>query len=47
MRVKTDCKFYNEKTGKCIALKKLYCETETKPCNFFKQKEKAENESCT
>ena len=33
-----DCIFYDRKKKQCRALKQLYCATEDKPCNFYKEK---------
>ena len=35
-----DCRFFSEKTNKCLALKELYCKNEK--CVFYRNKNKSE-----
>lgn len=36
----TDCRFINKYGTDCVALNRLYCDKDDKPCAFYKPKEK-------
>lgn len=38
MSNKKDCVFYDKGKRKCMALNAVYCETDKKPCKFYKQR---------